>query len=118
MTQQTVTVDGADRLAATLARAATDLGDLTEPLTAAGDELQADARARAPRRTGQLAASFGTHVNKLELDLINTADHAPYVQFGTSKMSARPFMPDDPLTTTTTHVLDHIDDALSRVKGI
>ena len=51
-------VDGADTVAATLTDAGDDLDDLTAPGEQAGAVLVADARRRAPRRSGRLRASI------------------------------------------------------------
>jgi HK97 gp10 family phage protein len=52
-----VEVDGADRLAATLDDAGADLADLQDAGTDAGRLVEREARRRAPKRSGALAAS-------------------------------------------------------------
>lgn len=52
-----VDVQGADRLAGTLTDARADLGDLSDPGEDAGRLLVREARRRAPKRSGALAAS-------------------------------------------------------------
>jgi HK97 gp10 family phage protein len=52
-----VEVDGADRLAATLEAAGDDLADLEDAGTEAGRLLVGEARRRAPKRSGALAAT-------------------------------------------------------------
>lgn len=53
-----VEVDGADRLAKTLGRAARDLGDMRTANTRTAALIAGGARMRAPRRTGTLAAAI------------------------------------------------------------
>lgn len=43
-------------------------------------------------RTGLLARSFKSRVNKTQLAVWNKAKYAPYLQYGTPKMPARPFL--------------------------
>ena len=112
-----VTIDGAARFSATLQAAAADLRDLSDAHEDAVEALEAKGRARAPRRTGELVGSFGTRVTAAGAELVVGARHAPFVQFGTRNMSARPFMPDDPARDVTPLYLDHVDDIVGQIKG-
>jgi HK97 gp10 family phage protein len=52
------------------------------------------ARRLVPVRTGQLKASIGATVDRADLRLVVYADapHAAFVELGTSRMAARPFL--------------------------
>jgi hypothetical protein len=63
-TQVTVTLEGSANLARTLGDAGRDLGDLTPAHQAAADRVAAQARARAPRRSGRLAATIRATADK------------------------------------------------------
>lgn len=53
-----IRVEGAERLAATLAGASVALGDLTGPSKASGSLILSRARGAAPRRSGRLSGSL------------------------------------------------------------
>ena len=57
-THPTATLEGASNLARTLGDASRNLGDLTPAHQAAADRVAAQARARAPRRSGRLARTI------------------------------------------------------------
>lgn len=58
------------------------------------DKIVADAKARAPHKTGFLRSSIESKVVSAgkEADIYVWADYAAYVEFGTYKMPARPFL--------------------------
>lgn len=62
----------------------------------AGVSLSADAvkkeiRNRAPSDTGELRDSIKTAKNGTVVSVYSDSDHAGFVEFGTSKMAAKPF---------------------------
>ena len=59
---------------------------------ATADAIAADARARAPVRTGQLRASISRAGSGAEARVVARAPHAGYVEYGTARMPARPYL--------------------------
>jgi HK97 gp10 family phage protein len=59
-----------------------------------GDTAYADAKARAPRRTGHLISTVYVRYDNdgLGFELGATADYAPYVEDGTAHMAPQPFI--------------------------
>ena len=66
---------------------------LKQNMTAAVFDAAALARTRAPRRTGALAASITGAQSSDGARLEVAAPYARFVQFGTRKMRAQPFVP-------------------------
>ena len=85
-------VRGADRLAATLRAAGNKLGDMTQASTTAAQAVTADAKSKAPRRTGRLAASIVGEGRRNTARVTAGAPYAAYVEFGTARVPARPYM--------------------------
>ena len=58
------------------------------------DKVAATARKIAPVRTGNLRSSIGTQSIKAgkSAEVVVTADYAAYVEYGTYKMAARPYL--------------------------
>ena len=54
--------------------------------------LEKNAKQNCPVDTGKLRASITTEVGKLEAEVGTNVEYALYVEFGTSKQSAQPFM--------------------------
>lgn len=54
--------------------------------------VEADARERCPVDTGQLQASITSEVDGLVGSVGTNVEYAPYVELGTSTMSAQPFL--------------------------
>lgn len=71
-------------------------GDLDKILQTALERacliVEADARERCPVDTGQLQASITSEVDGLTGSVGTNVEYAPYVELGTSKMSAQPFL--------------------------
>lgn len=56
-------------------------------------DLEAGAKARAAVDTGSMKGSIGTDImGALHAEVGPTASYAPYVEYGTSRMSPQPFM--------------------------
>lgn len=72
----------------------------SERIRAAGFLTQGHARNICPKRTGNLAGSItvghpsgrDTQPGDLEIEIGPTAGYGAYVEFGTSRMGARPYM--------------------------
>ena len=54
--------------------------------------LEKNAKQNCPVDTGKLRASITTEVGNLEAEVGTNVEYALYVEFGTSKQSAQPFM--------------------------
>lgn len=65
--------------------------EVEKVLDALNDQLTADARQRAPVRTGVLRESISGDVEGNLLTFRATAPYAGFVDMGTRKMAARPF---------------------------
>jgi HK97 gp10 family phage protein len=69
---------------------ATDLASKAVRKTAL--DIEADAKALAPVDTGNLKNSIGSDVQTLAAEIGPTASYAPFLEAGTSRMAAQPFM--------------------------
>lgn len=54
--------------------------------------IEADAKAYCPVDTGNLRASIHTTIGNLEGAVGTPVEYAPYVEFGTRKMTAQPYL--------------------------
>ena len=61
-------------------------------LTAASLVVQGDATSRTPVLTGNLKNSITYKVREEDAIVGTNVEYAPYVEFGTSKMAAQPFL--------------------------
>lgn len=89
-----VQVDGANRLASTLRSASRRLADVSSPARSAAQVIGAAARARTPVRTGLLRASITVRSETDGASVGTSVRYAPYVNFGTRYVRARPFLTD------------------------
>lgn len=55
-------------------------------------DIERDAKILAPVDTGALKASIGSDIRQLEAEISATTDYAVYVEHGTSRMAAQPYM--------------------------
>jgi HK97 gp10 family phage protein len=55
-------------------------------------DIEADGKQFAPVDTGNLMGSITTDVDGLTAEIGPTAEYGGYVEYGTSKMSAQPYM--------------------------
>jgi HK97 gp10 family phage protein len=55
-------------------------------------DIEADAKTLAPVDTGNLRNSIGSDIQELSAEVGPTASYSAYLEYGTSKMSAQPFM--------------------------
>jgi HK97 gp10 family phage protein len=65
---------------------------IEEALTAMGEILVSEAKARCKVDTNRLRDSIEYEVNKDTLRVGTNVEYAPFVELGTSKMAARPFL--------------------------
>ena len=70
------------------------LDDVRKIVKYRGSELQRSAMRLAPVDTGTLYRGIGLDIKDsgMTAEVEPTADYAPYVEYGTRKMSAQPFM--------------------------
>jgi HK97 gp10 family phage protein len=74
-------------------RARLEAASVDKVIDEVSEELVQVARGLAPRRTGALQASIRARRTKaMNVVVEATAPHAKWVEFGTRKMPARPFM--------------------------
>ena len=92
MPTKTTTIEGEEKVA----RAFDELADRAEDVRAVNEqlgEIGVDAAQRAaPKRTGELVESISAEVGDEAGELVATAGHAPFVEFGTIYMPATPFL--------------------------
>jgi phage gpG-like protein len=117
-----VVVVGADRLQATLRRAARDVGHMDRAAASVGSQVTRDARGRAPKRTGRLARSITPRVVAPDVEIGSTLVYAGVIHNGWPRhnISAQPFLADtlaaDQPRIVATYAAD-VDRALDNVKG-
>lgn len=68
------------------------LEGLQQDIEKAALTLEKNAKQNCPVDTGKLRASITTEVGNLEAEVGTNVEYALYVEFGTSKQSAQPFM--------------------------
>ena len=94
----TIDTGATTQLAAGFSAAAAKLGDPADLLREIAARVGADASTRAPRATGAMAGSMTAHGATVDglpaVELTWGARYAAYVNFGTSRMAARPFATD------------------------
>ena len=64
----------------------------TKMIASATEAIRSQAQQLTPVDTGNLRRSFSTRVRRLEGEVSNSASYAPYVEYGTVRMSAQPFL--------------------------
>lgn len=87
-----VTVVGASRVQAGLARTAADLSMPTPALREAADAVTRTAARLAAKRTGRMSRSNRTRVVGSIARITNRVKYAPYQEYGTKYMNEHPFM--------------------------
>jgi phage gpG-like protein len=122
MSGTSITVEGDERLTATLHHAADDLADMSSVGGSAGEVVRARAASNAPKVTGRLAGSVRASATSSEVVVASTLVYAGRVQYGMPSVSqpAQPFM-SDALRETERAVVDlyarRCDHAMSQVQG-
>ena len=117
----TVTVQGADRLAATLHAAADDLADMGAVHAAVGSLIAA--RVHPPRLTGRLAGSIRASSSAREVVVGSNLVYAPVQEYGwpahgirATRFLASAFA--GSINTATDRYADAVADAIRDVKGV
>lgn len=87
-----VEIDGADRLASTLQRAAEEMGELDQAQQAAGRLVEQRARSGAPVRYGDLQRSIRASVTGTEVHVSSDLNYAGVQEYGSSHTPAHPYM--------------------------
>ena len=83
-----------------LQKLAVDLGEASAKVTARAEmvvkkvalDIEATAKTIVPVDTGNLKNSIGSEVDGLSAEVSATTDYADYVEYGTSRMHAQPYM--------------------------
>ena len=118
MSGATVDVQGADALAGSLRRLGKDLTDWSAVNAAAGAAVAADAKRRAPHRTGALAGSIAATSSSDGANIAAGARYARYVEYGTRRRAARPYLhPALQAADVIPLYQAQLDRAVSNVKG-
>lgn len=65
---------------------------LEDAVAKTANDIQADAQASAPVDTGALRSSISADVRGTEAEIGPTVHYGGYVELGTSKMSAQPYL--------------------------
>jgi HK97 gp10 family phage protein len=88
-----VTISGIEKLASKL-KSNCDLNDVKTVVKKNGAQLQQKAMQKCPVDTGTLKRSIGLEIEDAGLTAVvaPTAHYAPYVEWGTRKMRAQPFI--------------------------
>lgn len=87
-----VVVEGEARLRATLAVARHKIEHPTPALAESAALVQSRGRSNAPRRTGRLAASIRGSVSGAEATVVAAVSYGVFVEYGTSRTPAQPFL--------------------------
>jgi HK97 gp10 family phage protein len=87
-----VEIEGAATLNATTAEAIHGLEDLSAAGAEAGRLVQLRASAAAPKLSGALSRSITAEASGNEVNVSAEAEYAAYVEYGTSRMAAQPYM--------------------------
>jgi hypothetical protein len=115
-----VEVKGADTLGATLGAAARDLQSMTPANQRAGQVVARVVQARAPRRTGRLAASTSVRADNAGVEVTSGVPYARFMDAGTRFVRATYYL-SGALEQAEGAVLDvyekSVDDALGKVRG-
>ena len=90
---RTVKIEGLARLKKNLAEAGTKTREAAEQAVASEvDEIRDDARRMAPRKTGALRAGIRARANGLDGTVKSTVRYATFVEHGTYRDKAQPYM--------------------------
>lgn len=109
-----MTGTGAARLAADLREVGERLADTRAVEDQAAAVIAADATRRAPRRTGRLASSVAAAGGRVNV----AAPYAPYVEYGTRRTRAQPFLaPAVESAPWLDPYRDHLDNVLDVVRS-
>lgn len=118
-----INITGADAAADILMEAAEQIREnLTRGLAEAGEIVVSEAKAICPVSTdatrpggphGELRASINKSVSGNSCTVGTNTEYAPYVEFGTCKMAAQPF-----LVPSLLNNVDEVTEAIKRAIGL
>ena len=115
-----VTVEGADALAASLDRVGSELDQLQDAGTKAGQLVRQRAQSNAPVDTGRLARSIRADATGTEVTVGAYTPYAAFQEFGTVYVPASPYLR-PALEASQTQVVDayagEIEQKMATVKG-
>src|SRR5262245_18750529 len=114
------TVEGADRLAATLGRFASELDNLTTAGEKSGQAVKIRASQLAPVDTGNLARSIRADSNGTTVEVGTSVPYGRFQEYGTVYVTASPYLRpalDQATNQITAAYLADIQEKLSHVKG-
>jgi hypothetical protein len=117
-----ITVDGADRLRATMGAAQRDIGDMSEAGGRTGSLIASRGRAEAPVLTGALAGSVGTATHGNETEITSGLAYSNRTHWGYRRynQAAQPFLwnpANDLQEQWMRYYEDEANHALAKVKG-
>lgn len=83
-----------------LQKLAADLGEASAKVTPRAElvvrkvalDIEATAKTIVPVDTGNLKNSIGSEIDGLTAEISATTDYSDYIEFGTSRMNAQPYM--------------------------
>jgi HK97 gp10 family phage protein len=88
-----MTVDGVDELRAAFERIGMNIeGEIQKALEVCAIKVEGDAKLQAPVDTGLLRKSITHRTGEDYAEVGTSTEYAPFQEFGTSKMPARPFL--------------------------
>ncbi len=93
MSGMKVSVTGVDGIIRNLhATSARLVATLNAQIAMCSARIVTNAKANAPYRTGRLRNSIAARISRLEAEIVATAPYAGFVEHGTWKMRAHPFL--------------------------
>lgn len=122
----TVHIEGLSNLVRTLQRAGEDVSDLKDAHRAAGEIVQREAEARAPRRSGALAGSVRAARQVRRARVQAGTSRVPYagpIHWGwpSRQISSQPFVSEAAQATESQWIAQYrrdVEAALAKVKGV
>lgn len=109
-----MTVDGAPRVQAGLARSAAQMLFPSPALRDAADAVTRTAARLAAKRTGRMSRSNRTRIAGSTARVSNRTKYAPYQEYGTQYMNAHPFMRPAAATVNLEPIFDDYADRVLR----
>ena len=117
-----IKIEGLDRFSSTLDAAISELADMSEAVEKTNAQIMAEARRRAPRRTGRLASSITTSRAKNEALIGSGLVYAPPIHWGWPARGITPslFLTGAAESTQPAWIgffEDNVEKAVRKVKG-
>ena len=122
MAEERIRVEGDQRLAATLARAAVDVADMSDPGTRSANLIRTRAGAVVPVRRGRLRSTLGTVVDRQRAEITAGTEYANRTHWGYRRYHQAPqrFITDPTYQLQPTwlgYYRAELGQVLSQVKG-